>query len=239
MSFPLKKRIVLGVAVASFAFPVSALEAESGPAKTKPGNTTTTENVFCLRNLKSTVTRVSKTPLPAGYSDLKDYQLTADFRSDGTDIPYSEAVAMTDPVTGESVGVIDQNFVPGGSKVVSQWSRGEIKVGGYWVIIKKLGAFGGKVIGTFIPYEADILWIPDGDSFLIVKGCNGSFTVTQEVADALANQPEGKNAWIRFSTENNGGSNLSQIGTGTVAAWKKIYANWTKPAPATVESIGF
>ena len=239
MSFPLQKRIILGVAVASFAFPVSALEAESGPAKTKPGNTTTTENVFCLRNLKSTVTRVSKTPLPAGYSDLKDIQVTADFRSDGADLPWSEAVTLNDPVTGENVGVIDRNFQPGGSKVNSSWSRSSIELGGYWLFKQKLGAFGGKVVATFYPFEADILWIPDGDSFLIVKGCNGSFTVTQEIADALANQPPGKNAWIRFSTEGTGGSNLSQIGQGTVAAWKKIYSNWTKPVPATVEAIGF
>jgi len=254
MDFSLSKKIILGIATASMALPVGAVETAPGSVKTSsekttttapssiktsPGSTTTTENVFCLRNLKSTVTRVSKTPLPAGYSDLKDYQITADFRSDSKDIPWSEAVAINDPVTGESVGVLDRNYVPGGSRVNSQWTRGTIQVNGYWLYSKAVGGFGGTIVATFYPFEADILWIPDKDSFLIVKGCNGSFTVTQEVADALLNQEPGKNAWIRFSTENTGGSHLSQIGKGTVEAWKKIYANWSQPAPSTVEAIGF
>ena len=87
MSFSLSKKIILGVAAASISLPVGAVEPAQGSAKTPPGSSTTTENVFCLRNLQSTVTRVSKTPLPAGYSDLKDYQITADFRSDSKDIP--------------------------------------------------------------------------------------------------------------------------------------------------------
>ena len=83
------------------------------------------------------------------------------------------------------------------------------------------------------------MWIPDGDSFLVVKGCNGTFTVTKEIARALASQPSSKNAFIRFTTESNGGSHLSQIGKGTVAAWKKIYASWEKPAAVSIEDVGF
>ena len=240
MSFLLSKRILIGLAASALAFPAGAVEPVGVQRKTQPGaTTTTTDNVFCLRNLKSTVTRVTKTPLPAGYSDLKDYQRTADFRSNSKDIPWSEAVAITDPVTGESVGVVDRNYVPGGSQVNSSWGRGNIHVNGYWAYSTRLGGMGGNYVASFIPFEADILWIPDGDSFLIVKGCNGSFTVTQEIATALLNQQEGQNAWIRFSTEGTGGSHLSQIGSGTVAAWKKVYANWSKPAGSTVESVGF
>ena len=197
-----------------------------------------TENVFCLRGLTSSVTRVSKTILPEGYGDLQDVQLTSDFRRPNKDLPFSEALAINDPVTGQSVGVLDQNFVPGGSKVSSSWSRSSIAVSGYW-LFRTGGGFGGDPVATFVPFEADILWIPDGNSFLIVKGCNGTFTVTKEIAAALANQPPGKNAWIRFTTESAGGSHLSQIGKGTVEAWKKIYANWTKAQGATVEDLGF
>jgi len=92
---------------------------------------------------------------------------------------------------------------------------------------------------TVVPFEADILWIPDGDSFLIVKGCNGFFAVTREIATALANQAPGKNAWIRFTTEASGGSHLSQIGKETVKAWKKIYANWTQSQGLSIEDLGF
>jgi len=90
-----------------------------------------------------------------------------------------------------------------------------------------------------IPFEADILWIPDGESFLIIKGCNGRFTVTNEVAAALRNFPAGKNGYIRFSTEGTGSAVLSEIGNETVQAWKKVYANWVPEAPPKVESLGF
>jgi hypothetical protein len=196
------------------------------------------DNIYCLRNLKSSVTRVSKTPLPDGYDDLQDVQLSSDFRRPNKELPFSEAIAISDPVTGESVGVLDQNFVPGGSKVSSSWSRGSIAVSGYW-LFRTGGGFGSDAVATFYPFEADILWIPDGDSFLIVKGCNGTFTVTKEIAKALANQSSSKNAFIRFTTEKNGGSHLSQIGKGTVAAWKKIYANWENPSSVKIESVGF
>jgi hypothetical protein len=203
------------------------------------GSGSEVNNVFCARNLKASVSRISKTILPEGYSDLKDVQLTSDFRNPANDLPWSTAIAINDPVTGQSVGVLDQNFVPGGSKVVSSWGRYSIAVSGYWLYRTGGGAFQGAPVATFVPFEADILWIPDGESFLIVKGCNGVFTVTPEVANALANQPPSKNAYIRFSTEEGGGSYLSQIGIETVKSWKKVYSNWKRQAPAKVESLGF
>jgi hypothetical protein len=196
------------------------------------GVSSTVDNIFCEKDFKSTVTRVQKTVLPEGYADLKDVQLTSDFRYPGNDLEFSQALAFRDPVTGPFVGVLDQNFVPGGSKVSSLWGRQSIAIGGYWFFIK------GSV-GSFIPFEADILWIPDGDSFLVVKGCNGRFTVTSEIAAALRNQSSGKNAYIRFSTEGTGSAVLSEIGKGTVEAWKKVYANWSPQAPARIQSIGF
>lgn len=230
----MKKKILLGLAIASFAtcasYPFTAHSARAGER--------TVDNVFCLRNLKSSVSRVTKTSLPDGYDDLQDVQLTSDFRRPNKELPFSEAIAINDPVTGASVGVLDQNFVPGGSKVSSSWSRGSIAVGGYW-LFRAGGGFGSEPVATFYPFEADILWIPDGDSFLVVKGCNGTFTVTKEIARALASQPSSKNAFIRFTTESNGGSHLSQIGKGTVAAWKKIYSSWEKPAAVSIEDVGF
>ena len=195
------------------------------------------QNVFCEKNLKSTVTRVGKSVLPQGYSDLKDIQLNSDFRFPKNDLPYSQPLAFNDPVTGQSVGVYDQNFVPGGSKVFSSWQRYGITIGGYWLLTAG-GGFSEK-IATFIPFEADILWISDGDSFLIVKGCNGRFTVTAEVAAALLKYPTGKNGYIRFSTEGTGSAVLSEIGVDTVQAWKKVYANWAPATPPKVESLGF
>ena len=198
---------------------------------------TTAQNIFCEKNLRSTVTRISKTVLPSGYSDLKDVQLNSDFRFPKNDLPFSQALALNDPVTGQSVAVYDQNFVPGGSKVFSAWGRFGITIGGYW-LLSTGGGFSARV-ATFVPFEADILWISDGDSFLVVKGCNGRFTVTSEIAAALRNYPAGKNGYIRFSTEGTGSAVLSEIGKDTVAAWKKVYANWAPEAPPKVESLGF
>ena len=196
------------------------------------GVSSTVDNIFCEKGFKSTVTRVQKSVIPEGYADLKDVQLTSDFRYPGNDLEFSQALTFKDPVTGPFVGVLDQNFVPGGSKVSSLWGRQSIAIAGYWFFVK-------AGVGSFIPFEADILWIPDGDSFLVVKGCNGRFTVTPEIANALRNQPSGKNAYIRFSTEGTGSAVLSEIGKVTVDAWKKVYANWSSQAPAKVKSIGF
>ena len=96
-------------------------------------------NMYCADNLNSSVTRISKGILPEGYSDLDDYQLTSDFRRPGKKFPFSEALTYNDPVTGESVAVRDQNFVPGGSKVSSVWARDSIRLGGYWVFSHTVG----------------------------------------------------------------------------------------------------
>jgi hypothetical protein len=216
---------------------VTALPAAAQIGNPSVSSTSAVQNVFCEKNLRSTVTRVSKTVLPSGYSDLKDVQLNSDFRYPSNDLPFSQAMAMNDPVTGQSVAVLDQNFIPGGSKVFSSWGRYGITIGGYWFY--RTGGGFSTPIGTFIPFEADILWISDGSSFLVVKGCNGRFSVTKEVAEALRNYPSGKNGYIRFSTEGTGSAVLSEIGKDTVAAWKKVYANWTPEAPPKVESLGF
>lgn len=220
----------------------SAVVAATLPAFAQVGNpslssTSSVQNVFCEKNLRSTVTRISKTVLPSGYSDLKDVQLNSDFRYPSNELPFSQPLALNDPVTGQSVGVLDQNFIPGGSKVFSSWGRYGIQIGGYWFF--RTGGGFSTPIGTFLPFEADILWISDGDSFLVIKGCNGRFSVTSEVAAALRNYPSGKNGYIRFSTEGTGSAVLSEIGKDTVAAWKKVYANWAPEAPPKVQSLGF
>lgn len=225
--------IAFGFILAAFGTPGIAQIGNTGNSISTP-----VQNVFCEKNLRSTVTRISKAVLPSGYSDLKDIQLNSDFRFPRNDLPFSQALALNDPVTGQSVGVLDQNFIPGGSKVSSSWGRHWISIAGYWVFISG-GGFGSPVIASLIPFEADILWISDGDSFLVVKGCNGRFTVTSEVAAALRNYPAGKNGYIRFSTEGTGSAVLSEIGKDTVAAWKKVYANWAPESPPKIEALGF
>lgn len=218
----------LGLALSASGLSASAQIGDLGNSPSTP-----VQNIFCEKNLKATVTRISKSELPGGYSDLKDVQLNSDFRFPKNDLPFSEALSLNDPVTGQSVAVLDQNFVPGGSKLFSSWGRFGISLSGYWVYITTSGN------ATAIPFEADILWIPDGNSFLVVKGCNGRFTVTKEIAIALRNFPAGKNGYIRFSAEGTGSAVLSEVGKGTVQAWKEVYANWAPASPPKIESLGY
>ena len=193
-------------------------------------------NMYCTDNMNSSVTRITKGVLPEGYADLDDYQLTSDFRRPGKKFPFSEALTYNDPVTGESVAVRDQNFVPGGSKVSSVWARDSIRLGGYWVFSHTVGF---TTFYSMYPFEANILWIPDGDNFLVIKGCNGVFKVTKDIAAALLKADDSKNSYIRFSTEGTGSAHLSEIGKETVSSWKKVYANWSPAANIKIEDLGF
>jgi len=164
----------------------------------------------------------------------------SDFRRPNKDLLFSEAIAINDPrLPPASLSYFGLKLYSWRLKGNLELARSTVMgVSGYWLYITSRGIF-TEPIATFVPFEADILWIPDGDSFLIVKDCNGAFTVTREIAAALANQPPGKNAWIRFATEARGGPHLRQIGKEPVKAWKKIYANWTQSQGLSIEDLGF
>jgi hypothetical protein len=68
---------------------------------------------------------------------------------------------------------------------------------------------------------------------------NGHLVAASEVAAALRNYSSSKNGYIRFSTEGTGSAVLSEVGKDTVAAWKKVYANWVPESPPKVQSLGF
>ena len=83
------------------------------------------------------------------------------------------------------------------------------------------------------------MMIPTGDSYLVLQGCDGRFPVNEQVAAALRSMPPGENIFIKLYAENWGDPVLTQIGQGTVEAWKKVYANWSRPAPPSVDELGF
>jgi hypothetical protein len=93
-----------------------------------------------------------------------------------------------------------------------------------------------RVVGTTLTLKAPQLRFKQ---ILVINVCNGRFTDTNDVAEALKSYPSGNNGCIRFSTEGTGNAILSEPGKDTVAAWKKVYANWTPEAPPKVESLGF
>ena len=78
-----------------------------------------------------------------------------------------------------------------------------------------------------------------GDSFLVLRGCDGRFPVDAQVAEALKSTDTSKKVFIKLYAENSGAPVLSEVGPGTVNAWKKIYANWSKSTRAKPQELGF
>lgn len=184
--------------------------------------------VFCKRDSTVSITEYSKTSLPDGYSDLKTYELRSDFRAPKNDVPWSESKIFDDPVTGGYVGVIDRNYIPNSSRIHTSWHRD--------VII----AEGMDITPYFFKrYQFDVMMIPAGDKYLVLRGCNGRFPVNPRVASVLSSMPDGKNIFVKLYTPEFSGAILNEIGAGTVKAWKKVYANWSKSSTVKPSELGF
>ena len=184
--------------------------------------------VFCKKRNEISIQEFSKLGIPSGYSDLDTHVLDKDFRHPKPKIPWSESKVFEDPVIGSYVGVVDRNYIPGASRIHTLWYRDVILAEGIQV-------FGYSAIR----YEFNVLMIPNGDDFLVIYGCNGRFPVNERVAEVLRNQSSGKKMFIKLFAEDSGVGQLNEIGGGTVEAWKKIYANWTKSKELPAERLGY
>jgi len=190
-------------------------------------NAQSREDVLCNRGVVG-VSKYPKLTVPAGYSDVETYMLDSDFRRPKRDIPWSDTKILEDPVVGKRVGVLDRNYIPDSSRIHTAWYRDLITAVGLW--------YGGQTVGRF---EFDVMMIPAGDSYLVLRGCNGRFPVTNEVAEVLRSQPKGKNIFVKLYAEGFGGGVLNQIGEKTVEQWKKIYADWSKSTEPRPDELGF
>ena len=185
--------------------------------------------VFCATKREVSVREFPKLSISAGYSDVDTHVLDKDFRHPKPKIPWSETKVFEDPVVGTYVGVMDRNYIPGASRIHTLWYKDMILAEGIQV-------FGYSAIR----YEFDVMMIPSGDSYLVIRGCDGRFPVNEAVAKALRNQPDsGKSVFIKLFAEGSGVGNLNEIGSGTVKAWKKIYSNWTRPPELNPDQIGY
>ena len=187
------------------------------------------EKTLC-RVQKPGVKKFKKQAVPDGYDNTETYLLDSDFRSPSRKIPWSKTKVLEDPVVGSTVGVLDRNYIPGGSRIHTAWYRD---------IIIATGLDINPQIGVTRVYEYDVMMIPAGDSYFVLRGCNGRFPVSEELAEALRGQIPGKNIFIKLYAEGFGGGVLSTIGENTVAEWKKVYANWSKSNQALPEELGF
>ncbi|MEH2225106.1 hypothetical protein [Nostoc sp.] len=151
------------------------------------------------------------------------------------DVPWSKAVKIVDPFEGEFVGVFDRNslggylFREGSTQVISLWTPSSIRV----LVTVNSGQARSSfyTAGRVYPRpdyfrfvttkKVDKLLLKVREKVFQLDGSNGTFAVSKELATALKNAPD-ENLDIRLVLE--GGQTVdSEIGKGTVKAWRTIY----------------
>jgi len=213
------KKAALFVAVVAFLPLVSSLAS----------NAQLNDQTLCKRRTVG-VNKYKKLALADGYDNVETYMMDSDFRKPAKDIPWSETKVLEDPVIGERVGVLDRNYIPNASRIHTGWFRN---------LIFAVGVDYHPQLGVTRRYEFDVMMIPSGDSYFVLRGCDGRFPVTEELANTLRTQPPGKNVFIRLYAEGFGSGILNQIGAGTVKEWGKVYANWDQPSTVKPSELGF
>ena len=110
------------------------------------------ENTLC-RVRKPGVEKFRKQTVADGYDNVETYLLDSDFRSPSRKIPWSETKVLEDPVVGSTVGVLDRNYIPNGSRIHTAWYRD---------IIIATGLDINPQLGVTRVYEYDVMMIPAG-----------------------------------------------------------------------------
>lgn len=149
--------------------------------------------------------------------------------------PWSEPVQISDPFEGDFIGVFDRHFffdrifnTSARIEVQSLWSPEEIR----FLLATRdrdclSGSFRHGISSSLDCSEFNnarnltALFIRIADNVFRIEGQNSTFPVSDELAQALRNAPEG-NISIRLVAES-GETIDSEIGEGTVEAWKTVY----------------
>ncbi|MEM9450684.1 MAG: hypothetical protein AAGA75_19430 [Cyanobacteria bacterium P01_E01_bin.6] len=149
--------------------------------------------------------------------------------------PWSEPVQINDPFEGDFIGVFDRHLffdrlfnASVRVEVQSLWSPEEIRV----LLTTRDRDCLGRSFRRGIASSLDCsefnnarnligLFIRINDDVFRINGQNGTFPVSGELAQALRNALE-ENISIRLVTES-GETIDSEIGEGTVEAWKMVY----------------
>ena len=150
-------------------------------------------------------------------------------------VPWSQPVKVVDPFEGNYLAVFDRNYFyrrflnqSTRTEVVSLWSRKFIRLlladrdrncfSGYGFYLSSLSSSCEASNNT---REVIELSIKVGEQVFQLKGQNSIFAVSNDLALALENSPV-DNVNIRLVTRS-GETVDSEIGKGTVKAWKAIY----------------
>jgi hypothetical protein len=151
------------------------------------------------------------------------------------DVPWSQPVRIVDPFEGEGVGIFDKNYfykrllnTNARVQVISLWQPDSIRL--LLAYSDRDCLSGHTFYPTLIGRECLVsnaalqvanLSIKIGDRVFRLEGQNNKFQVSDDLAVALKNSP-GEDVKIRLVTES-GAAIDSEIGKGTVKAWKAIY----------------
>lgn len=160
------------------------------------------------------------------------------------DVPWSQPVQVRDPYEGNYLAVFDRHYFYRNvlnqrtkTEVVSLWSPKSVRFlladgnygcfsGGY----RALNGLSGPLIGLSVSgpncvtsntQEVSKLFIKVDQQVFRIEGRNSTFAVSDQLAKALQRSPVGV-VNIRLVTRS-GEAVDSEIGTGTVKAWKAIY----------------
>ncbi len=150
-------------------------------------------------------------------------------------VPWSKPVRILDPFEGEFVGVFDRNYLGGylyrnnSKQVITLWTPSSVRL----LVTVNSGQARSSfyTAGHLYPrpdylrfvttQKVDKLLIKVREQVFQLDGSTGTFVVSQELATALKNAPD-ENLDIRLVLE--GGQTIdSEIGKGTVQAWRSIY----------------
>jgi hypothetical protein len=140
--------------------------------------------------------------------------------------PWSTPVLVKDEFEGTYLAVFDHNFQrPWGSPVengiTSSWSQKMIRTYAYI-----------KTDGGITIKETSGLIVKVGGKTYPLTGQKGNFAVTPELAYALKTAPL-EVARIKVEFEDSGIPMVSDIGTGTVTAWRTVYQQAKAPGQSS------
>lgn len=148
-------------------------------------------------------------------------------------LPWSEPVQIDDPFEGRFVGVFDRHSFDGRFlntnariEVQSLWSQEFIRVLSVIrdrdCLNQSVGVAVNRICSEFSDARhITALFIKIEEDVFQVSGQGSTFSVSDELAEALQNAPEA-NVSIRLITES-GETIDSEIGQDTVEAWRTVY----------------
>jgi hypothetical protein len=197
---------------------------------TKPKLVSLSTSMIALTIMAATGTVHDSRAIAADLPVVKSAALGASLN-----VPWSRPVKVVDPFEGDYLAVFDRNYFyrrflnqSTKTEVVSLWSRKSIRLlladrdrncfSGYAFYPSSLGSSCEASNNT---REIIQLSIKVGEQVFQLEGQNSIFIVSDELALALENSPV-DNVNIRLVTRSRETVD-SEIGKGTVKAWKDIY----------------